>query len=200
MSKKTIAVDVDDVLAANVPAFIAFSNERWGTSLTVEDYSEHWGDLWKVDQEEWARRAVEFHDSGVVSTLEVIPRADAVLKTLAMAYDLVIVTSRRTQINKETGEWINRYFPGIFSDVHFAGMWDEVTEASSRATKAALCKQIGADYLIDDHLKHCQAAAEVGIESLLFGDYPWNQANDLPPNIKRVSDWPAISEYFRDRS
>ncbi len=71
--KQTIAVDIDDVLSVNVPAFINFSNERWGTRLTIDDYSEHWGDMWKVDHDEWGRRAKEFHDSGILSKLNYVP-------------------------------------------------------------------------------------------------------------------------------
>lgn len=37
MSKKVIAVDLDDVLSASAPAYVKFSNERWETNLTVED-------------------------------------------------------------------------------------------------------------------------------------------------------------------
>lgn len=37
---KTIAVDLDDVLSASVPGFVAYSNKRWGTTLTLDDYDE----------------------------------------------------------------------------------------------------------------------------------------------------------------
>ena len=45
MGRKVIAIDLDDVLAAHVESFVAFSNERYGTSLQVDDYSDHWAGL-----------------------------------------------------------------------------------------------------------------------------------------------------------
>ena len=41
----------------------------------------------------------------------------------------------------------------------------------NKLTKGMLAKEIKADYLIDDQLKHCSAAAELGIPALLFGVY-----------------------------
>jgi hypothetical protein len=34
----------------------------------------------------------------------------------------------------------------------------------------------------------------------LFGDYTWNQADDLPNGITRVKDWAAVEEYFTNES
>lgn len=39
---KTIAVDLDDVLAISAQALVEYSNSRWGTRLTVEEYDEDW--------------------------------------------------------------------------------------------------------------------------------------------------------------
>ena len=66
MRRLRIAIDIDDVLAENAIGFVAFSNERCGTRLRVDDYSEHWSDMWHVDSEEAERRAHVFHDSGAI--------------------------------------------------------------------------------------------------------------------------------------
>lgn len=66
MRRLRIAIDIDDVLAENAIGFVAFSNERWGTRLSVDDYSEHWSEMWRVDSEEAERRAHAFHDSGII--------------------------------------------------------------------------------------------------------------------------------------
>ncbi len=201
MTRKTIAVDIDDVLAANAPAFIAYSNKKWGTNLTIEDYDEHWVPVWKVDQKEAERRATEYHGSGVFSTFKHFPEAKPVLQRLAKHYRLVITTSRRSELEKETLDWMDRYFGNIFEEIHFAGMWDEINEESHRMTKAELCKRIGADYLIDDQPKHCFAVAKTGIQTLLFGTYPWSRdIGELPPKVLRVKDWQEVEKYFDARS
>ncbi len=196
MRKSVIAVDIDDVLSANAEGWVAYSNKRWGTKLKPEDYTEHWSLMWGTDHEETERRAVEFHKAKVVGKYRHFDEAKPVLEALARKYSLVVTTSRRRDLMDETTEWISMYFEGIFDEIHYAGMWDKVTDASAQATKAELCKLIGADYLIDDQLKHCLAADIVGIKAILFGNYSWNQADSLPAGVTRCVDWQAVAGYF----
>jgi 5'(3')-deoxyribonucleotidase len=202
MKKPTIAVDLDDVLSANVEGFIKYSNKRWGTHLTIDDYEENWAKVWQLDHEETNRRAEDFHKSGVVRHYNHYQEAEAVLESLAKRYKLVIVTSRRTSISTETKDWISHFFPNIFSQIYFSGIYERGLNkkfSAIQATKANLVQKIGADYLIDDQPKHCFAAAEVGVESVLFGEYPWNRDVKLVKGVARCKDWPAVQEYFNGR-
>jgi len=203
MKKPTIAVDIDDVLAANAEAFIDFTNKRWGTNLTVDDYTEHWIEIWQVDHEEEIRRINEVHSAMIFKDYRHFPEAKPVLKALSKNYNLVVLTSRQKVISKDTLDWVERYYKGIFSDVHFAGIWDGMNKDSHvriKHTKGRVVREIGADYLIDDQVKHCLAAAEAGIEALLFGNYTWNQLKSLPKGVTRVNDWQAVLEYFDAKS
>ncbi len=203
MKKPTIAVDIDDVLAANAEAFIDFTNKRWGTNLTPRDYTEHWIEVWQVDHEEEMRRIDAVHKAMIFKDYRHFPEAIPILKQLSEKYDLVVLTARQKVISRDTLDWIERYYKGIFSDVHFAGIWDGMNRDSHvriKYTKGRVAKEIGADYLIDDQTKHCLAAAEAGIEALLFGNYPWNQLKKLPNKVKRVNDWQAVLEYFNAKS
>jgi 5'(3')-deoxyribonucleotidase len=130
MTKQTIAVDIDDVLAANAKAFIDYTNQKWATNLTVDDYDEHWAEVWKTDLEETRRRADEMHDLGIFGKHEHFSDAKPVLEALAKRYNLVVVTARRKTIQHETLAWLEKNFPGVFSNVHFAGIWDEITDNS----------------------------------------------------------------------
>lgn len=199
-SRPVIAVDIDDVIAAHAPAFVEYSNHKWNTHLEVSDYHDHWGEVWRVDHNEQEKRAVEYHESGFIETYPAIDGASEALKKLRTGYKLVIVTTRRVTIDPLTRRWIEKYYPGVFEEVHFAGIWDKADRNSIKLTKADLAKQIGGNYLIDDQIKHCFAAAEVGIEALLFGDYPWNQVDKLPPGVTRVKNWQEVLEYFDGRS
>jgi 5'(3')-deoxyribonucleotidase len=202
MKKATIAIDIDDVLADNAAGFVAFSNEKWGTDLRPEDYDEHWAKVWQVDNEEVERRATALHESGVLNTYRHNDSAMPVLKRLSVNYNLIIVTSRRLQVRADTQAWIHKHYPGIFTDetIHFAGIWDSIDDQSIHRTKADVVEALGADYLIDDQLKHCQAVAATGRKAILFGDYTWNQADELPDGIIRLKDWAAVEEYFTDES
>lgn len=198
MARQIIAVDIDDVLLASAEQFVAYSNKKWGTRLTVEDYDEHWGEMWGIDDAELTRRSKHIHGSGVQTTFTHDDTAKPVLEELAKSFELIITTSRTRIVQKGTLEWLDLHYPGIFSDVHFAGIWDgdhEYNHANT-LTKGDLHERVRASYVIDDHPKHCFAAAERGIKTLLFGEYPWNRGLKLPPNVTRVKDWRAVKEYF----
>ena len=86
--------------------------------------------------------------------------------------------------------------PGFFSDVLHIGYADVMEKP---VKKVDMCKRLGAIALIDDSLSHVTECAEEGIEGVLFGDYPWNQADELPSGVTRCVDWPAVLEYFDAR-
>lgn len=202
MSKQVIAVDLDDVLSNSAASFIAFGNERWGLNLTLEDYSEHLSEMWKVEEHEAEKRILEFHNSGVTTDYSPDTVASAVLAELAKKYELVITTSRRREIEPLTRQWLEKHYGGIFTDVRFAGIWDVEGGKAERMhmTKATLCQEIGASYLIDDQPKHCKGAADSGLIGIVFGEYPWN--SDVKPSkgIVRAKDWEQVLEFFNGQA
>lgn len=196
MSRQTIAIDIDDVLADQAAAFVDYSNKQWGTNLRVSDYTEHWAELWGVDVDEVRVRSDMYHDSGTIGRFEHKPEALPVLRRLRDRYSLVIVTSRRRIVKDETLNWIQQHFEGLFDDIHFAGFFDDLSDAKWSHTKAEVVVELGADYLIDDQPKHCLATAEAGVDSILFGNYPWNQLDELPSRVARCNNWADEERYF----
>lgn len=197
---KTIAVDIDDVLAFSAEGFVEFSNERWGTHLKVTDYHEHWAAMWQVSIEEVQKRTHEWYNESLVRTYAPKDRAKEVLTELVKHYKLVVATARAIDLQKDTIDWVNSHYEGIFSEIHHAGIWDSITMAGYQATKTELCKKINADYLVDDQLKHCLAANEAGIKTILFGDYTWNKDQNLPKTIYRAKNWDEVGSYFEAQS
>lgn len=195
-TKPIIAIDIDDVLADNALGFVQWSNSRFGTNLTPDDYQEHWAEMWKIDNDEVLKRSNEFHMSNHVSTYNTIPGAREALDKLKTRFTLILITSRRFIIKEITDEWINKNYNNIFSDCIFCGFYDGPISSGLKLTKAELARDIKADYLIDDQIKHIEAAASIGIKSLLFGDYSWNKKEKLGKNIVRVKDWGEILKYF----
>ncbi len=197
-NKPTLAIDIDDVLAANAAGFVKFSNERWGTNLTVDDYDEHWAKVWQVDDEESERRAALWHEGKIVSRYEHFPEAEVVLGKLHEKFRIIVVTSRRRMIEPETRAWINTHFAGLVDDIHFAGFYDSTDRVSEKLkmTKADILTELQVDYFIDDQPKHVFGAASVGISSILFGDYSWNQVEGLPEDVTRCASWGDVANYF----
>ncbi len=197
MSKPIIAVDVDDVLIGSSQMFVDFSNEQWGLNLTLEEYSENWHPMWGVDPVEGRRRENVILEMFVKR--EPFAGTLYVLNRLAKNYTLVVATSRSNSIADKTMHWLDQHFEGIFTDAHFAGIWEGDNSRGDEKlnlTKAAMLEKIGASYLIDDHPKHCFAAAEAGIPSVLFGEYPWSRDIELPDGVTRCVNWQAVQEYF----
>ena len=124
------------------------------------------------------------------SSVPPFQEAIEVIRKLGQHHELHIVTGRPDFLTEATHHMLQTYFPDIFSSVEFTNFF---SEEKSRP-KSKVCQDLGADLLIDDHIHHARVVAECGTDVLLFGDYPWNQADELPTNIRRVSGWREIGE------
>ena len=197
---KVVGIDIDDTLAISAPMVISHSNAKWHTSLTVDDYHEDWAKMWGVDYAEVARRADEYFGSGIILDYSPMPLADTVLMSLKSNFKLISVTARNDITKNDTYLWIKNNYNNVFSrkDIFFTGAWNKIDEHSVGHTKGQICKELGVDILIDDQLKHCLSAAELGITALLFGEYNWNKADILPPNVIRVRNWSEVLQYFNE--
>jgi len=192
VSKKTIAVDLDDVLAEHIEALIGYSNQNHGTDFKPEDYLEQWVDLWGIPYEEVVKRAKDFHIPETVENFSIVRDAKPALAQLKKDWNLVIVTARPKDTIASTLKWVDKHFSGIFSDVHFVPIWDP----GPKVTKAEICNKIGANYLIDDLARHCNLAAEMGVSAILFERIKWKQPEKVHPDVIRVKNWREVLEYF----
>jgi uncharacterized HAD superfamily protein len=198
-NKPVIAVDIDDVLAANAEGFIEFSNRKWGTSLTPDDYDEHWAEMWSISSQEAEQRREVILQEQLFVKHKFFNEAKPALNKLKENYNFVVVTSRGPRIQKDTISWINKEYGALFEDILFLQIWDDkkmTLQDKLKFTKLDLLQQAGAQYLIDDHPKHCIAAAQAGIKAILFGDYGWNRQTKLIPNMVRAKNWQEVLEYF----
>jgi 5'(3')-deoxyribonucleotidase len=195
MGKPVVAVDIDDTLADHAEAFVAWSNAKYGTALTAADYQDRWALMWRIDEAQAEERSTAFHGSGVHRSMVAKTDSQGVLGRLKDRYEFVIVTARRRSVVADSLEWLTEFHPGTFADVRFVPIW----EPGNTLTKAVICREIGAEYLIDDMPRHCEAAAAEGIHALLFGDYSWNRSAPTAAGVQRVRDWLEVEEYFRGR-
>jgi len=193
---KIIAWDIDDVLADNASGFAAFCNKTWGLSMMPEDFSEDWCAMWGVDIDEVNRRSHIFHTSDAALHYRPHNGALQVIAALGEKNDNRIVTSRRQLLRTHTQSWVDKHFPELFNGVHYSGIFDTLQHGDHLKTKVDVLKEINADILVDDQLKHCIAAARAGIPAILFGNYRWNQAEILPQGITRCETMQEIGEYF----
>lgn len=197
-AKKTIAVDIDDVISAQNENMRLYANKKYGHSHTLEDYLAegsywgYWGGVWGVSDEEQERRVQEYNHSGQLGRQAVVPGAVTAIKKLKERFNLIIITSRSDEHFEETHQWLAKHFKSAFQHVHFASVWDN----GEKTSKANICRAVGAGYLIDDNAEHCNLAAEAGIKPLLFGIYGWNRTEPMHKNVTRVKDWQEVLGYF----
>jgi 5'(3')-deoxyribonucleotidase len=190
MKRQTIAVDCDDVLVETAPLILAHYNKMYGTHLELKDMYSRDLRVWDVPDAATAiARVEEYLKTDEYRRALPLREAIDVTKQLARYHELHIVTGRTEYLAVATQDMLDQYFPGIFQSIEYTGFFGD-----KACSKADVCRHLGADLLIDDHLHHAEAVANVGIGVLLFGDYPWNRADKLPANMRRVKDWYEIKK------
>ena len=89
-----------------------------------------------------------FESKHFVEDIGPVQGAYEALLELRDRYELHIVTARQHKVEKVTREWIERYYPGVFAELHFGNHYS--TDGKSR-TKYEICTSIGAFMLV----RHC---------------------------------------------
>ena len=193
---KTIAIDIENVLAASAESFVVISNKLFGDHITFADFNEDWQKMWGVSHEEAERRGEVLRANKYQKDYLPVEGAVQAITELGKQYKLVLVTSRRKFAEELTRNWLKQHFDYPFEQIVFADFWDDFQKSKDGHLrhKGDLFTQVGANFVIDDQLKHCVAAAEQGVQAILFGDYPWNETDELPEGIVRYKNWAEVVE------
>ncbi len=195
MAKEVIAVDIDDVLARHFEILKKHFEERHGITLTHIDVQQ--GLLSRIDPGEHGQfiDSVEELIAGATFYTAPLPGAIEAIKKLKQKYKPVIITARPLSIERLTIGWLKEHFGDAFGAVDFVGApkWGK---GGNVASKERLLTEHKVSYLVDDSLNHCKKAASMGLTALLFGEYKWNEGEQLPGNIVRVKNWQEVLEYF----
>ena len=193
VNKPLIAVDIDEVLFPMVPDLISYLDREHSVKLSQNDFVKYnLEEIWEGDPAE-AKALFQSYVNQFEIEVAPIKDAAAALRQLSVGYDVIVMTARDESVGKITRDWLNQHFPQIFKDVHLLG---NSKDSVSWRGKAEVCKELGVYCLIDDSLKHILATDEAGIKTILFGNYPWNQADKLPAGVTRVKNWQEVLEYF----
>lgn len=162
-NKIVVAVDIDEVLGQFLNSLIQFHNDTYGTHLKLSDFhSYEFHEIWGGTPEEASAKIRQFFISDYFADIPTIPHAYEILQELQSwnIFDFVIVTSRQTIIEKATRQWIDKHFPGIFSEMRFGNIYGAV---GKKFTKPEMCKELRAEILIDDSLKYGRECSRQGI-------------------------------------
>ena len=188
-SKKVIAVDIDEVLADFISYFVYFHNLMYKTNTGKEDVKKYYlHEVFQTDREEMTIRYLEFKALHLIERLKPVKGSLSGIKELVKrGFEPHLVTARPQVIEKETLKWLDFHFKGIELPVHFT----HKAQGGPQKKKSAICREIGAKILIDDHVDNALDCAANAIKVYLL-DAPWNQRESLPGGIIRVKSWKEI--------
>lgn len=191
-----IGVDMDSVIAEIIRPMDTFHNRLYGTNLTYEDHTE-WdlSKLWGCDFEEMFVRIFKYYDSPEFAHTLPVEGSQKALRELAKKHSLHLITSRPFTIEAESHKWLNLHFPAIFNSIHHTNQVSE--EGFGKGTKkSVICKQIHADFMIDDHIENILDCADYEINTIMF-PAPWNTQMELKhPFVQRIGGWKEIQSYL----
>ena len=171
--RKTIAIDMDGVLANVEPQLVKYYNAQYTASVTLEGIQGLSGaDAFPEDKV--ARRVV--NTPGFFRSLEVMPGAIEAVKKLMEDYDVYVVSAATEfplSLN-EKYEWLRQYFP--FID------WRHIVLCGDKSI-------ISTDYMIDDYCKNLDVFKG---KTLMFHAYHNTQLS----HHFRVRAWSEVLEWF----
>jgi 5'(3')-deoxyribonucleotidase len=184
-----VGIDLDDTLAASLDSFIEFHNEEYGTKLKFEDFKAYTlNEIIGLPREEEANRLDLFDKSKFFDKIKPIKGSQKAIRSLIKSNRLVIITARVKSMEKKTRDWLAKYFPELKEIVFISEDYKGYIK-----TKVEVCKEIGAEVMIDDKASFALECASEGIKVLLL-DYPWNTNVKDGPLIVRVDSWEEILE------
>lgn len=197
MNKPVIAFDCDDVLVATGALLVDHYNKLHDTNVKPEDfYSTDYEHVWRVDPETAIRDLFAYLLTDAYSNLAPMKGAVETLQKLTEHFALYIVTGRPDETEKATHEWVDKYLPGVFEKIVFTNFFKLSDSKGALRTKEDVCEELGARWLVDDHLYHIKNVAAKGITGILFGDLPWEKLASPLPNIIKIKDWEQLGQYF----
>ena len=177
MTKKRIAIDMDDVMAAAGKKILHTYNTIIGTSHKDEDFTGK-GYYEVLEEKHYHIIREEIFKPGFFRNMEVMPNAVEVIKKLHERFDIFIVSAATEFPNslKEKIEWLEEHFPFI--------SWKNIVLCGDKSI-------ISADYLIDDHEKNLITFKG---KTLMF-DAIHNQKVE---GYQRFNSWREIEAFFEN--
>ncbi len=184
-----IAVDLDEILAGFLDAFILFYNEKYNANLNRDNFHtyKYW-EVLKCTRDESIRTVYEFYKTPHFKNIKAIDGSIEGINELNREHELIIITGRPNYVKKETEKWIESHFSNKFSEVYLTNLF---SLNGSFVTKTEICKDMKTSIAIEDDFEHAKDYSSNNIKVLLK-KYKWNENKDLPHNVEYVNNWEDI--------
>lgn len=189
-----IAIDFDEVLVPTAHYFVDAYNNKYGTRVDFEDqHLQQASGSWEArDDEELLARLELLRNTSAYRSIAIAEEDREVLHRLSRDHELHLVTARMPREERDSREVIERDVPGVFRDIHFVGF---------SGSKGAVVSELGADFLVDDSVRHLQDAIALGLSkdgAILFGDFPWSRDIEASSGFVRCNSWTEVEKRVHD--
>ena len=171
--KKSIAVDMDEVVADVMPKFYDMYAERFGRRPALEELEGV--KMHQLEGASWIRDAL--WSRGFFRDLPMIEGAAEGLEFLRKHYEIYFVTAAMEFRNsfEDKYDWLHEHLPWVH--------WRNIVFCGDKSI-------IATDYMIDDHAFNLRTFRGKG---LLFDALH----NRRETEFLRVRDWNEVIEYFK---
>ena len=173
--QRKLAVDVDEVLV-NLLEPMA----RWrGVALpTRPKYKYLYREIFNCTEEQSQEILHKFYKTKEFVYLKPILGSQPAMLNFKKDFSkMYILTGRQDDVRELTELWIDRFYPGIFTDVILTNSFTE-----NEIKKVDICRSLGINAIIDDSLSTCNECIESGMEAINFigaDIYPWCEPSSI---------------------
>ncbi|OWY94722.1 hypothetical protein PHMEG_00035469 [Phytophthora megakarya] len=188
----TVVVDVDHTLTKLLECAASWHEAEHGETIDVESIaSSSWTSVWSDADS----KTHKFYESKRFETeLQAVAGACEVLKPLRKHFSLLAITDRPRFVEKQTREWLDHHFSGVFDKLVFV---DEDSPEHLVTRKKELYDELKVKIAVgSDAAVLMEAAGDVG-HVVVVGSVPWTKAaTQSRSGVVQVSEWAAAKETF----
>lgn len=182
MSKRVIAIDVDEVFSPLLPVMMPWYNRKYGTSHTMAQYkTRDMEECFGRTLEHWLEEFVHYIKEAWEKDSAPFEHAVESIKNIMKDHEVFFMTARDTEVHHITERFLKKHMGESFTKLVSLNYSD----------KGEALRAEGADLLIDDSEHNIRSAEKAGVEGWLFGDYlPHVGVNDLT----KVNGWQHVCQ------
>lgn len=193
--RKRIALDIDDVVFPFSSGAIAYVTKYSGKPVYIH---ELYNDLIDPTEsgltfEEFIRYVNEYQMANETLNLQPVDGALSALTELGRKYDIYFITARSPELELHTKKWFEKHISPVLDNHHITFIGNHYTN-SEIGTKADVCRQLDAVWLIDDHPKYVEQLKGATTKPIMFGDYHWNK-DYTGDHFVRAKDWNEVLKH-----
>ncbi|KAF1331361.1 hypothetical protein FI667_g4605, partial [Globisporangium splendens] len=160
-----------------------------GKGDKVQDVkSSNWPSVWGGSEQETDEKLLDFyHSTAFNSKVDAVAGANETLKPLRKYFSFVAVTDRPRIVEKQTREWLDAHFSGVFDKLVFVDDDKNIDDVIRH--KKDIYEDVKSKVVIGSDPSITPKAAEDVDYAVLVGSVPWAKAGNAFEKLLVAEDW-----------